>query len=198
MACPGGSLVPGVPALNRLIRDAARRFAARAGFDTVESGYNSPIPDYHALDADTWKRAAPMPGVNLRGEVVPLPLEAIPTVAPGVVIQIHDVFRPYEYPERLVKEHGVVWQEHYLVQAFLAFNPEFEVLLANYALLRGERGRIEALMPSVRDVDVLSEQPLAAPGRPQLTVGRREVPGPNPGSPMRKARLRGPVSFLGR
>jgi hypothetical protein len=59
-------------------------------------------------------------------------LEVLPRLRPGVVIHIHDICLPYEYPEVYFTNPGfrVFWTEAYLLQAFLAFNSEFEVLLA--------------------------------------------------------------------
>jgi hypothetical protein len=42
----------------------------------------------------------------------------------------------------LFERFNLHWQEHYLLQAFLAFNPHFQVLLANHALARRHRDRV--------------------------------------------------------
>jgi hypothetical protein len=85
------------------------------------------------------------------GDVVHLLLAALPRVASGVVIQIHDVFRPFEYPRILPEHYGAYWQEHHLLQAFLAFNSEFEVLCANHALFRQRREAVRELVPALED-----------------------------------------------
>src|SRR5688572_32984370 len=54
-------------------------------------------------------------------------LEIIPRLKPGVLVHVHDVFLPAEYPKRWVVD-GRFWDEQYLLQAFLAFNDSFEVL----------------------------------------------------------------------
>jgi len=52
---------------------------------------------------------------------------------PGVLVHIHDIFIPYEYPREWVVNEKLFWTEQYMLQAFLAFNSEFEVLLSvNY------------------------------------------------------------------
>jgi hypothetical protein len=50
---------------------------------------------------------------------------------PGVIVHIHDIFLPNEFPKELVRERHFFWTEQYLLQAFLMFNSEFEVLFAN-------------------------------------------------------------------
>ena len=58
-------------------------------------------------------------------------LEVLPRLQPGVVVQVHDVFLPFEYPRDWVMDSLRFWSEQYLLQAFLAFNSAFYVLLAN-------------------------------------------------------------------
>jgi hypothetical protein len=85
------------------------------------------------------------------GEVVRVVLELLPALAPGVTIHFHDFFRPFEYPRVLYEELDLHWQEQYLLQAFLAFNEEFEVLCANHALWRMRRERVKQLFPELRE-----------------------------------------------
>lgn len=82
------------------------------------------------------------------GDVVRLLLERIPSLSAGVLVHIHDIFRPFEYPRVLPEVYGVYWQEHYLVQAFLAFNDSWRVVCPNHALARLYPDRIAALLPS--------------------------------------------------
>lgn len=83
------------------------------------------------------------------GDVVHLILNALPRVVPGVIVHIHDFFRPLEYPRQLMEVFGCYWQEHYLVQAFLAYNPDFEILCANHALRRLRSDGIHRLLPNL-------------------------------------------------
>lgn len=83
------------------------------------------------------------------GDVLRLLLEVLPRLAPGVIVHVHDFFRPFEYPRFLMDDHGVFWQEQYLLQAFLAFNDAFEVLIANHALGRLRREAMAAVVPGL-------------------------------------------------
>jgi hypothetical protein len=84
------------------------------------------------------------------GEVVRVVLEVLPSLRSGVIVHFHDFFRPFEYPRVLYEQLGVHWQEQYLLQAFLAYNPNFEVLCANHALWRLRRERVKRLFPELR------------------------------------------------
>lgn len=58
-------------------------------------------------------------------------LEVLPRLAPGVVVHVHDIPLPFEYAKVYATnpQFRVFWTESYLLQAFLAFNSAFEVLL---------------------------------------------------------------------
>jgi Methyltransferase domain len=57
-------------------------------------------------------------------------LEIIPRLAKGVIVHFHDIFLPKEYPQNWVEEMNRYFTEQYVLQAFLAFNDSFEILLA--------------------------------------------------------------------
>jgi hypothetical protein len=65
-----------------------------------------------------------------------------------VVVHIHDVFLPGDYPQPWVLE-GWGWNEVYLVHAFLAFNSGFEVLLGAQYLLQNHRDVLDEAFPSL-------------------------------------------------
>lgn len=59
-------------------------------------------------------------------------LEVLPLLNSGVLIHIHDIFLPRQYPKDWIKnDHRRFWNEQYLLNAFLIGNTEFEILLAN-------------------------------------------------------------------
>ncbi|MGZ4811352.1 MAG: class I SAM-dependent methyltransferase [Terriglobales bacterium] len=57
-------------------------------------------------------------------------LEIVPRLQPGVLVHVHDIFLPFEYPMVFSRDMKLFWTEQYLVQAFLAFNTAFEIVLA--------------------------------------------------------------------
>jgi hypothetical protein len=70
------------------------------------------------------------------GDVLFEYLQLLPRVAPGVLVHIHDVFTPYDYPADWVSDDGRMWNEQYLLEAFLSCNDRFEVVLALNHLAR--------------------------------------------------------------
>lgn len=73
--------------------------------------------------------------------------EILPALAPGVLIHIHDIFYPFEYPSDWVLEENRSWNEAYALRAFLMFNPEFEIVFFNDYFARFCRPLIEAGSP---------------------------------------------------
>lgn len=54
--------------------------------------------------------------------------EILPRLKSGVIVHIHDIFLPYEYPKRWVIEEGRSWNEQYILRSFLQFNNQWRVL----------------------------------------------------------------------
>jgi hypothetical protein len=79
------------------------------------------------------------------GEVNRLLLETLPALVPGVIVHVHDVFLPYEYP-RAIHEQGAYWQEQYALHALLVCSDAFEVLAGLHALYRQRRERFAQLV----------------------------------------------------
>jgi len=69
--------------------------------------------------------------VKIGGDVNYLFLEVLPRLRPGVIVHVHDIFLPFEYRRDWVLDEFRFWTEQYILQAFLTFNSEFKVLLAN-------------------------------------------------------------------
>lgn len=74
----------------------------------------------------------------------------LPRVKPGVLIHVHDIFFPGEYPEPWIFERCQTWNEQYLLQAFLMHNAQYEVTIANRMLGALHRERVEALYKGIR------------------------------------------------
>lgn len=68
--------------------------------------------------------------VRIGGDVQFEYLEILPRLKPGVFVHVHDIYLPFEYPLSWVRDRKWFWTEQHLVQAFLAFNCAFEVVLS--------------------------------------------------------------------
>ncbi len=54
--------------------------------------------------------------------------EILPSLNKGVFIHIHDVFYPFEYPDKWLDD-GRAWSEQYILRSFLQYNQKFEIRL---------------------------------------------------------------------
>jgi hypothetical protein len=87
--------------------------------------------------------------VKIGGDVNYLFLEGLPRLKPGVIVHVHDIFLPFEYRRDWVMEEFRFWTEQYLLQAFLTFNSEFEVLMANSYIGHYYKEDLKATFPSL-------------------------------------------------
>ena len=87
--------------------------------------------------------------VRIGGDVNYLILDILPRLAPGVIIHFHDIGLPYEYPKIYATnpKFRVFWTEAYLLQAFLCFNHEFDILLAMNYLMTEHREAFQRAFP---------------------------------------------------
>jgi predicted O-methyltransferase YrrM len=123
-----------IPALQSLIETRVQDLEAEF-FSQLESGDILFIDSSHT--------------VKIGGDVNYLFLEVLPRLKPGVIVHVHDIFLPFEYRRDWVLDEFRFWSEQYLLQAFLTFNSEFEVLLANGYLNHYRLQDLKAAFPSL-------------------------------------------------
>jgi predicted O-methyltransferase YrrM len=75
-------------------------------------------------------------------------LEVLPRLRPGVVVHVHDIFMPAEYPKQWVLDWHRFWNEQYLLQMFLSFNPMFEVIWSGQWMHINHRELLTNAFPS--------------------------------------------------
>jgi predicted O-methyltransferase YrrM len=87
--------------------------------------------------------------VRIFGDVNHLYLTVLPQLRPGVVVHVHDIFFPVEYRPHHFFRRGMkqIWQEQYLLHAFLLFNSAFRVLLCNSYVHLKHRPALTELFP---------------------------------------------------
>lgn len=86
---------------------------------------------------------------RIGGEVNYLLLDVLPRLRPGVVVHVHDIYLPWEYPAAFIRERGYYWTEQYLVQALLCGTEDFEILLGTHWLGREHPDLVALHLPRV-------------------------------------------------
>ncbi len=66
--------------------------------------------------------------IRPQGDVLYEYLELLPTLSPGVVVHIHDIFSPRNYLESWLVDDIKFWNEQYLLEAFLTNNDSWEII----------------------------------------------------------------------
>lgn len=72
--------------------------------------------------------------------------QIIPTLPKGVIVHIHDIFWPFEYPKNITLT-GRLWNECYIVRAFLQFNAAFEIVFWNDYVTRKHSDFLSSRLP---------------------------------------------------
>lgn len=85
--------------------------------------------------------------VRPEGDVLYEIQQILPRLAPGVWIHVHDIFTPRDYPPDWLIDRMYFWNEQYVFEAFLAFNPEFRVVAALNHLHAQDPERFERALP---------------------------------------------------
>lgn len=85
--------------------------------------------------------------IRPQGDVLFLLQEVLPRLPKGVYIHVHDIFSPLDYPNEWLVERMHFWNEQYFLEAFLAYNKNFEIVASVQFLLKQDRQRAAKLLP---------------------------------------------------
>jgi predicted O-methyltransferase YrrM len=68
--------------------------------------------------------------IRPQGDVVCEILELLPRLKPGVVVHFHDIFSPRDYLPEWIEQRAYLWNEQYLLEAYLSENSGYELFAA--------------------------------------------------------------------
>jgi hypothetical protein len=94
----------------------------RTRVETLPPAYFSQLENNDILFIDSSHMIRP------QGDVLYEYLQILPSLAPGVVAHVHDIFSPRDYLARWLVEDIRFWNEQYLLEAFLTHNHDWEIL----------------------------------------------------------------------
>jgi predicted O-methyltransferase YrrM len=78
--------------------------------------------------------------IRPQGDVLFEFLEILPSLKPGVMVHVHDVFTPRDYLNQWVFDQHSQWNEQYLLEAFLSHNDQFRIIGA-VNMLKKDHGK---------------------------------------------------------
>ena len=132
---PDSHLESGFPGLTRLLRQKVEDVDLDV-FRELGAGDILFIDSSHVLKA----------GSDVQYEF----LEILPRLRDGVIVHVHDIFFPFDYPREWLTRERRFWTEQYLLQAYLAHNRDYEVLWAGAFLHAFHPDVLAASFPAYR------------------------------------------------
>jgi len=94
----------------------------RKRIEDVEASLFSELGENDILFIDSSHMIRP------QGDVLFEYLELLPTLRPGVIVHVHDIFSPKNYPKRWLVDQVKFWNEQYLLEAFLSHNGSWKIM----------------------------------------------------------------------
>jgi hypothetical protein len=79
-------------------------------------------------------------------------LRILPKLPKGVLVHIHDVCLPFEYPKQWSKEVLCYWNEQYVLAGLLANSTKYRVLVGVYFLQKTDERVLLPFLPNVPGV----------------------------------------------
>jgi hypothetical protein len=87
--------------------------------------------------------------IRPQGDVLFEYLELLPLLRKGVIVQIHDIFSPRNYPKHFLSDTVRFWNEQYLLEAFLTQNRNWKIIGAINYLCHDHYERLKSVAPSL-------------------------------------------------
>lgn len=85
--------------------------------------------------------------IRPQGDVLKEYLEIFPRLGSGVLVHIHDIFTPKDYPRGWVVDDVRFWNEQYLLEGLLAHSDRYEVVAAVNHLKHHHFDRLKSACP---------------------------------------------------
>jgi len=75
-------------------------------------------------------------------------VEILPSLKPGVLVHVHDIFSPYDYPADWLLDYFKAYNEQYALECLLSHNPRYEIMLPLHLLFKEHREKLRQLLPN--------------------------------------------------
>ena len=99
----------------------------RKKIEDIDESYYSDLKNNDILFLDSSHIIRP------QGDVLKIFLEILPKLNKGVIVHVHDIFTPKNYPTRWLIQENKFWNEQYLVEALMMNENKYEIyLMLNY------------------------------------------------------------------
>lgn len=89
--------------------------------------------------------------IRPRGDVLFEYLQVLPALKVGVIVHVHDIFSPRDYPAEWVVDEVRFWNEQYLLEAFLTSNSDWKIIGALNFLRHNHFEELSATCPYLNE-----------------------------------------------
>ena len=96
--------------------------------------------------------------IRPHGDVTREVLQILPRLRPGVIVHVHDIFTPRDYPDFWTRHERRLWNEQYLLEGWLSGNRDVEIICALNWLKHNHWDALSQACPMLR------RNPAAEPG----------------------------------
>ncbi|MBS9476544.1 class I SAM-dependent methyltransferase [Ancylobacter radicis] len=118
------------------------------GHRVINSGIQDvPLEEFERLEANDILFIDSTHVVKTGSDVVYELLDILPRLKTGVLVHIHDIFWPFEYPSDWVVQQNRSWNELYALRAFLAHNTAWDIEFFGNYLTQMEATRVRRDFP---------------------------------------------------
>jgi len=120
----------------------------KAGIEVMRTKVEDvPLSLFDELDANDVLFIDSSHVIRPGGDVLFEYLELLPRLRPGVVVHIHDIFSPRDYPKQWLVDWVRFWNEQYVLEAFLSENPHWKIIGSLNHLCQTNRDALHAVAP---------------------------------------------------
>jgi predicted O-methyltransferase YrrM len=92
------------------------------------------------------------------GDILYLYLQVLPLLKSGVLVHIHDILTPRDYFKQWVVDKLQLWNEQYILEAFLSMNRDYQIVAALNFLKHHHFDALAAVCP------IMAQMPSKEPG----------------------------------
>jgi hypothetical protein len=85
--------------------------------------------------------------IKPQGDVLFEYLQLLPSLRKGVIVHVHDIFSPRNYPSQWLQVEIMFWNEQYLLEAFLTDNGRWKIIGALNYLRHNHYDKLKAVAP---------------------------------------------------
>lgn len=108
--------------LNKILKEDDIYEIKKCGLEEVDLSYFGQLEKGDILFIDSTHVS------KIGSDVNYLLFEILPRLKKGVYIHFHDIFYPFEYPYEWYKKEGWIWNELYMLRAFLMNNKNYRII----------------------------------------------------------------------